>query len=91
MVHGAWRVQVIVYIPSGGQLTTQIDALTPDGEWVPLFMADEREVDVSVTALTKFKFVTFSADTCRTIFTTDTIRVTLDASLTQEFLEVRAL
>ncbi len=82
-------VQIVVYIPLGGQTVVQIDALMPTGDWTQVFSATKRDVDFSTSQRANLGYVTFSVEPCRTSFPTDTLRVTFDTSLTQQWLEVQ--
>ena len=84
-------LQVIVYVPMGGQTTTKVEALSPQGEWVEVYRADQRDVDYTTSGPQKVPYVAFTANTCRTPFATDTIRVTFNLDFVAQYIEVDAV
>ena len=81
-----------MYIPYGGQTTVRIEAQRKfGGDWMEVFRAGQRDVDYTTTATQAVQFVVFTANTCRTPFLTDTLRLTFQQDFMKQYLLLDAV
>ena len=72
----------------GGQTLVQASLLSPSGEWLTVFDARSRDVDVTTSSATPIQYTTIEVDLCHVPFLASTARLTFDTELTQQWLEV---
>ncbi len=80
--------QIVLYIPYGGQTLVKAYIQSPSQEWVSVFDATSRDVDVSTSEATPMQHVSFAVNPCRVTFASDTIRLVFDTDLTKQWLGV---